>query len=222
MKTLKNILALALVSMFVACGGNKNTQTDQKATTSTEKTATTSTEKTATTSTEKAEENSASKPIEAYKNIIAEVEKLGLKSSMVNLTSENKVLQLLFSNASNKVTSVTVQINYCKTPYFCAAAIGLKEFTNIYGDKGAARSEKSGIYDSKIKEEKMGEKTVFVNLSHYKQKPSYNSYRANYMEGKYMVEVYIAGKYNVMTDDYQIEQELGKAILEATLKIKPE
>ena len=86
MKSLKNILILALVSMLVACGGNKNAQTDQKTTTSTEKTATTSVEKTA--------ENGASKPIEIYKNIIADVEKLGLKSKKVNLTSENKILQL--------------------------------------------------------------------------------------------------------------------------------
>ncbi len=214
MKSLKNILILALVSMLVACGGNKNAQTDQKTTTSTEKTATTSVEKTA--------ENGASKPIEIYKNIIADVEKLGLKSKKVNLTSENKILQLMFYDASNKITNVTVQINYCEKPALCYKATGLKEFTNTYKDRGASISEKSGIYDSKIKEEQVQGKAVFVNLSHYKQKPSYNSYRANYMEGKYMVEVYIAGKYNTLTDDYQIEQELGKAVLEATLKVKPE
>jgi hypothetical protein len=208
----KTLLTLAtlLVGLFANCSGGGESNTEDK-----KDTAQTNSE----TKTEVQADNK--KPIQAYEALQVE----GIKmTGKPNLTSEGKTLQLFLKDDKDEVTSITVQINFCETKYYCLEATSLADFTRSYGDKGAQVSDQSGIYDSKIREEKMGDKSVFINTCHYrKQDPKHNSYRANYMEGeKHKVEVYIVGKYGKMTDDYALENALGKKIVEALMKIKPQ
>jgi hypothetical protein len=206
----KSIIFLSLaISLLTSCGGGSEPKTEEKKDTIQ-----------ANQEVKTEAKSDDKKPIQAYEALQVEGVKM---SGKPNLTSQGKILQLFLKDEKNEVTSITVQINYCESKFSCNEAKSLAEFTRAYGDKGAQVSAQSGIYDAKIREEKVGDKSIFINTCHYrKNDPKYNSYRANYMEGeKYKVEVYIAGKYGKMTDDYAIENDLGKKILEALTKIKP-